>query len=81
MANVVRNAEGIIVDDLHRTIPILTKFEKARVLGIRAKQLNDGAKPFIEAPPEIIDGYTIARMELGQNLCHSSSDVLFQWWL
>lgn len=68
MANVVRNAEGIIVDDLHRTIPILTKFEKARVLGIRAKQLNDGAKPFIKTPPEIIDGYTIARMELGQKL-------------
>ena len=68
MANVVRNAEGIIVDDLHRTIPILTKFEKARVLGIRAKQLNDGAKPFIKTPPDIIDGYTIARMELGQKL-------------
>ena len=68
MSNVVRNAEGIIVDDLHRTIPILTKFEKARVLGIRAKQLNDGATPFIKTPPEIIDGYTIARMELGQKL-------------
>ena len=68
MANVVRNAEGIIVDDLHRTIPILTKFEKARVLGIRAKQLNDGAKPFIKTPSEIIDGYTIARMELAQKV-------------
>ena len=68
MSNVVRNADGIIVDDLHRTIPILTKFEKARVLGIRAKQLNDGAKPFIKTPPDVIDGYTIARMELVQKL-------------
>uniref|UniRef100_A0A6C0CPE1 DNA-directed RNA polymerase n=1 Tax=viral metagenome TaxID=1070528 RepID=A0A6C0CPE1_9ZZZZ len=66
MANVVRNEEGIIVDKLHRTIPILTKFEKARVLGIRSKQLNDGAKPFVKHPPNVIDGYTIARMELLQ---------------
>lgn len=68
MSNVVRNSEGIIVDKLHRTIPILTKFEKARVLGIRAKQLNDGAKPFIKHPVDVIDGYTIARMELAEKL-------------
>lgn len=67
LSNVVRK-EGIIVDKLHRTLPILTKFEKARVLGIRAKQINDGAKPFIKTPPHIIDGYTIARMELAQKL-------------
>lgn len=67
MSNVVRK-EGIIVDQLHRTLPILTKFEKARVLGIRAKQINDGAKAFIKTPPDIIDGYTIARMELAQKL-------------
>ena len=68
MSNVVRNAEGIIVDKLHRTLPILTKFEKARVLGIRAKQLNDGAPAFIKTPPTIIDGYTIARMELAEKV-------------
>jgi DNA-directed RNA polymerase I, II, and III subunit RPABC2 len=68
MSNVVRNSEGIIVDKLHRTIPILTKFEKARVLGIRAKQLNDGAKPFIKHPVDVIDGYTIARMELAEKV-------------
>lgn len=68
LSNVVRNSEGIIVDKLHKTIPILTKFEKARILGIRAKQLNDGAKPFVKLPPNVIDGYTIANMELTQKL-------------
>lgn len=68
LSNVVRNSEGIIVDKLHKTIPILTKFEKARILGIRAKQLNDGAKPFVKLPPNVIDGYTIAKMELTQKL-------------
>ena len=67
MSNVVRK-DGIIVDKLHRTLPILTKFEKARILGIRAKQINDGAKSFLKTPAHIIDGYTIARMELAQKL-------------
>jgi hypothetical protein len=42
LALVVRNSEGKIIDQLHKTIPILTKFEKTRVLGFRAKQINNG---------------------------------------
>jgi DNA-directed RNA polymerase I, II, and III subunit RPABC2 len=44
----------------------LTKYEKTRILGERAKQINGGAKPFIEVKPEIIDGYLIALAELEQ---------------
>ena len=62
----VKNDKGIIVDELHRTIPILTKYEKTRVLGARAKQLNNGSEPFIKVPESIIDGYLIAEMELEQ---------------
>ena len=60
----VKNSQGIVVDDLHKTVPIMSKFEYTRILGIRAKQLNNGAKPFVKVPDGIIDGYLIAKIEL-----------------
>jgi DNA-directed RNA polymerase subunit K/omega len=66
LSRVVRNSAGIIVDDLHRTIPIMTKYEKTRVLGQRAKQLNEGAPAFIKIDSTVIDGYLIAVKELEQ---------------
>jgi len=64
MCQVMRDANGIIIDDLHMTIPQLTKYERARILGLRAKQINSGATPFIKVPEGVIDGYLIAQMEL-----------------
>jgi len=66
MTKVTRDKNGIIVDDLHKTIPYLTKYEKARILGQRAKQINAGATPFVKVPENIIDGYLIAQIELEQ---------------
>jgi len=66
LTHVSRDARGIIIDPLHRTLPFLTKYEKTRILGERAKQLNSGAKAFIETNPTIIDGYLIAHAELEQ---------------
>jgi DNA-directed RNA polymerase subunit K/omega len=66
LARVVRDANGIIVDSLHRTLPMLTKYEKTRILGQRAKQINDGATPFVKIPENVIDGYLIAIKELEQ---------------
>lgn len=63
---VKRDADNIIVDPLHKTLPYLTKYEKARILGQRAKQIISGAKPFIKVPENIIDGYLIAELELMQ---------------
>jgi len=64
LAKVHRNKDNIIDDMLHKTIPILTKYEKTRILGIRAKQLNNGAKPMCKIPSNVIDGYLIAIKEL-----------------
>jgi DNA-directed RNA polymerase I, II, and III subunit RPABC2 len=64
MTKVVRDKNGIIIDDLHKTIPFLTKYEKARVLGQRAKQINSGATVFVKVPEKVIDGYLIAELEL-----------------
>jgi len=66
LSRVVRNSAGVIVDDLHKTIPIMTKYEKTRILGQRAKQLNEGAQPFIKIDSTVIDGYLIAVKELEQ---------------
>jgi len=63
LSRVVRNAQGVIVDPLHRTVPILTKYERARILGERAKQLNMGAKPVVPISDDVIDGYLIALEE------------------
>lgn len=66
LVRVVRNADGVIVDPLHKTMPFLTKYEKTRILGQRAKQLNQGAQPVIPVDKKIIDGYLIAQLELQQ---------------
>jgi DNA-directed RNA polymerase subunit K/omega len=64
MSIVVRNSDGIIIDPLHKTIPYLTKYEKARILGQRSKQIETGAKPLVKVPENIVDGYIIAELEL-----------------
>jgi hypothetical protein len=64
LSQIVRDSNNIIIDPLHRTLPFLTKYEKARILGQRAKQIEAGAKPFVKVPENMIDGYLIASIEL-----------------
>ena len=63
MCRVVRDEHGNIIDPLHKTLPFVTRYEKARILGERAKQINAGAAPFVEVDATIIDGYLIALKE------------------
>jgi DNA-directed RNA polymerase I, II, and III subunit RPABC2 len=63
LSKVVRDDEGNIIDPLHRTQPFITKYEKARILGERAKQINAGSKPFVSINESVIDGYLIALKE------------------
>jgi len=60
----IQRVDNIITDENHTTIPIMTRYEKAKILGLRSSQINSGADVFIEVPPGIIDGITIANMEL-----------------
>jgi len=65
MTQVVRDDKGNIIDHLHRTLPFLTKYERARILGQRASQINAGAPAFIaNIPANVLDGHLIAEMEL-----------------
>lgn len=63
-ALVTRNENNIIVDKLHRSLPILTKYEKAKVLGQRTKQLNMGSTPFVAVDRMTMDNSIIAEEEL-----------------
>jgi DNA-directed RNA polymerase I, II, and III subunit RPABC2 len=66
MCKIVRDVNGNIIDPLHTTIPFVTRYEKARIIGERAKQINAGASLFIEVEPNVIDGYLIALEEFNQ---------------
>lgn len=66
MSRVVRDENGVVIDPLHKTLPFVTRYEKARILGERAKQINAGAKPFVEVADNIIDGYLIALKEFDE---------------
>lgn len=70
LVNIKRDKRGVIIDDFHKTLPFLTKYEKTRVLGQRTKQINSGAKSYLDKSmltqngKPIIDGYLIALKEL-----------------
>jgi DNA-directed RNA polymerase subunit K/omega len=66
MSLVTRDNHNIIIDAFHKTIPTLTKYEKARILGQRASQIESGAKPLVSVPEHIVEGYLIAELELKQ---------------
>jgi DNA-directed RNA polymerase subunit K/omega len=68
LCRVVRNEQGIIMDPLHKTIPFITKYEKTKLLGERAKQINAGAQTTVKVDENIIDGYLIALKEYEQKL-------------
>jgi len=67
LSKVIRDKDNNIIDDLHKTLPILTKYEKARIIGVRASQINSGAKVLVKTHKSTFDGYIIAEQELHEN--------------
>ena len=66
LAVVPPGGDGAPVDPYHRTYPFMTLYEKTKVIGLRANQLSQGAKPYIAVPEHVTDVREIARMELEQ---------------
>ena len=64
LSQITKDNNNNIIDEFHRTLPILTKYEKTKILGIRLKQLNNGSEPFINVNEDIIDNNIIALKEL-----------------
>ena len=68
LANITRDKNSYINDEIHVTYPILTKYEKTRIIGLRITQLNEGARPLIETQNEILDNHIIAERELREKV-------------
>lgn len=69
LTNIKRNEDNLIEDELHKTVPFLTKYEKTKVIGLRIKQLSNGSTPFINVQeifrtPNFLDNFAIAEKEL-----------------
>ena len=85
LSKITRNNDGIIIDDYHKTIPFLTKYEKTRVIGQRIQQLNNGAKVYVNVSDDIIDNNVIAEMELKEKkipfiIRRPLPDNTFEYW-
>jgi DNA-directed RNA polymerase subunit K/omega len=52
----------------NKTRPIMSKYEKAFVIGKRASQIERGAEPLIDVPIGVESSVEIAEMELYANL-------------
>lgn len=47
MTDTYKKVYEIIEKEPKKTLPILTKFEKARILGVRMQQISSGAPPLV----------------------------------
>jgi DNA-directed RNA polymerase subunit K/omega len=55
-----------LIKQSNKTKPILTKYEKTKILGLRAEMIASGAKPLVKYPEHITYAIDIARLELKQ---------------
>jgi DNA-directed RNA polymerase I, II, and III subunit RPABC2 len=53
-------------DPNHRSVPFLTQYERTKIIGLRANQLSQGARPYIIVPEHVTSVSEIARMELAE---------------
>jgi DNA-directed RNA polymerase subunit K/omega len=79
-----KNSDNIIIDEFHKTVPILTKYEKTKLLGLRVVQLNNNSKPYISAN-ENMSNIEIANKEIELKLIpliikRPLSNNKFEYW-
>ena len=66
-------------------MPFLNTFERTKILGFRATQLSQGARPFVPVPDHITDVKEIACLELQERrlpfiLKRPMPDGTFEYW-
>jgi DNA-directed RNA polymerase I, II, and III subunit RPABC2 len=74
-----------VVDPYHRSQPFLTIFEKTKILGFRANQISQGARPYIDVPEYVTKAIEIAHLELEKRrlpfiLKRPMPDGTFEYW-
>ncbi len=69
----------------HRSQPWISQYERTKILGFRANQLAQGARPFVNVPQHVTSPLDIAKMELEQRrlpfiLKRPMPDGSFEYW-
>jgi DNA-directed RNA polymerase subunit K/omega len=59
---------SVFSPETHTTLPILTRYEYAHILGARAAQLEAGSETFLKEKPAVYDCYVHAKLELEQKV-------------
>ena len=54
------------MDPNHRSPPFLTQYERTKIIGLRANQLSQSARPYIAVPEHVTNVWEIAKLELAQ---------------
>ena len=72
-------------DPNHTSLPFLTVYERTKILGTRANQIADGARPFVKVPDHVIEPLEIAKLELEQRrlpfiIKRPMPDGTFEYW-
>lgn len=72
-------------DPNHRSNPWLSQFERTKILGFRANQLAQGAKPYVPVPKHVVSTLDIARIELKERrlpfiISRVMPDGIFEFW-
>mgnify|MGYP006166741187 CR=1 FL=1 len=49
-----------------QTMPFLTKFEKTKMIGIRAQMISEGSTPLVPIPEHVTNSIEIAELEFKQ---------------
>ena len=57
------NSYSKYYSDIKQTKPFLTKFEKTKLIGIRAQMISDGSQPLVNVPTHITNSIDIAELE------------------
>ena len=72
-------------DAAHKSQPFLSVYEKTKLLGFRANQLAQGARPYVVRPEHVTSVFEIAKMELEQRMLpyiikRPMPDGTFEYW-
>jgi DNA-directed RNA polymerase subunit K/omega len=72
-------------DAHHRSPPFLTVYERTKILGMRANQIAEGAKIYVDRPEHVIEPLEIAKIELEQRrlpfiVKRPMPDGSFEYW-
>jgi DNA-directed RNA polymerase I, II, and III subunit RPABC2 len=75
----------VAADAFHRSQPFLTVYERTKILGFRANQLSQGARPFVDVPEYVTKPIEIAHIELEQRrlpfiIKRPMPDGSFEYW-